>query len=161
MRVGVLSWPPGDILIAERQPDGKARYVVAVGGERIRTTNLVNMTPPLGFDLFSGSVEGRSDIAAIERTSRTSSRLMVGEWGGPSYFGWGFTNVESAPVMLKFAMGDVDGDTDGDGVAIVRSTGSSRLAVMTADRPTGDFEWRLSGPSWSWTPLFMDVGHLD
>lgn len=161
LRIGPLSFNSGgDLVIVERQPDGKALYLVAVGGSVLRATNLVDMTPPAGFDLFRGSMQDFADIGVIERTSRTSGRLMVGEWGGPRFYGWGFTNIQSRPLPIRFAMGDVDGDSDGDGVAVVRSGGSYRIAVMAADRASGDFGWRVSGPRWDQKPLFLDVGRV-
>ena len=161
LRIGrVSSGSTGDLVIVERQPDGQARYLVALGGTRLKKTNLVNMTPPAGFDVFNGSMDDYSDVGAIERSSRTTGRLMVGEWGGPGYWGWGSTNIEERPLAVRFAMGDVNGDTDGDGVAVVRSAGTYRLAVMVADETYREFGWSVTGPRWDSTPLFLDVGHL-
>jgi hypothetical protein len=152
----------GDVIIAEKQPDGQAAFVIAWGATAIKTTNLVNMTPPIGFDGFIGWWSNRDDIGAMEPASRSRSRLMVGRLKAVGSYEWGFTNLSSKPRAVKFVMGDVDGDGLGDGVAVVRSPGGFGIASMRADdRQYRKFIWKVSGPKWKTAPLQFDIGHFD
>jgi len=143
------------------------RYMLGTSGGSDFTlfgTGLTGMGQPIQADLGDTNNDGKEDIVAVEAEGNGAYRYMRGANTGPN-FSWNFTSLTGMGYPWQLAVGDIDGDSKDDIIAVESenkgTNGYGTYRYMRGNSTGTNFTWNFTNLTGMGYPSQMALGDVN